>query len=177
MLQATISGPPGSGTSTLVEGICKNRNWTSLNGGEVFRVQAKERGLTVEEFSELCREDLDVDRLLDEQLKLKMADTSGPAIIESRLAAWWAMEIAPHVPRIHISTSIEERAKRLMKRDGGTYSENFQRAGNRHRDDQHRYQSLYGISLDDMTPYTHVIEADDLDESKVLSMVLKILEG
>ena len=70
MLQATISGPPGSGTSTLVEGIRKNRNWTSLNGGEVFRLQAKERGLTVEEFSELCREDLDVDRLLDEQLKL-----------------------------------------------------------------------------------------------------------
>ena len=70
MLQATISGPPGSGTSTLVEGICKNRNWSSLNGGEVFREQAKERGLTVERFSELCREDLDVDRLLDEQLKL-----------------------------------------------------------------------------------------------------------
>jgi cytidylate kinase len=169
VLQATISGPPGSGTSTLVEGICKNRNWSSLNGGEVFREQAKERGLTVESFSELCREDLDVDRLLDEQLKLGMADMNGPAIIESRLAAWWA--------RIHISTSIEERAKRLMKRDGGTYSENFQRATNRHSDDQHRYQSLYGISLDDMTPYTHVIEADDLDESKVLSMVLKILEG
>ena len=61
------------------------------------------------------------------------------------------MEIAPHVPRIHISTSIEERAKRLMKRDGGTYSENFQRAGNRHRDASTQYQSLYGISLDDMT--------------------------
>ena len=87
------------------------------------------------------------------------------------------MEIAPNVPRIHISTSIEERAKRLMKRDGGTYGENFQRAANRHRDDQHRYQSLYGIGLDDMTPYTHVIEADDLGESEVLSMALKILEG
>ncbi|MFL2953747.1 MAG: hypothetical protein CBD52_000335 [Euryarchaeota archaeon TMED192] len=177
MLQATISGPPGSGTSTLVEGICKNRKWSSLNGGEVFREQAKKRGLTVEGFSKLCREDLDVDRLLDEQLKLKMADANGPDIIESRLAAWWAMEIAPHVPRIHVSTSIEERAQRLMKRDGGSYSENFQRAGNRHRDDQHRYQSLYGISLDDMTPYTHVIESDGLDESKVLSIMLKILEG
>lgn len=177
MLQATISGPPGSGTSTLVRGVCKNRNWTSLNGGEVFRNQAKERGLTVEEFSELCREDLDVDKLLDEQLRLKMADENGPAIIESRLAAWWAREIAPHVPRIHISTSVEERAKRLMKRDGGTYDENLQRAVNRHRDDQHRYQSLYGIALDDMTPYTHVIEADDLSELEVLNMVLEILGG
>ncbi|MBH33276.1 MAG: hypothetical protein CMB75_02625 [Euryarchaeota archaeon] len=177
MLQVTISGPPGSGTSTLVDGIRKNRKWSSLNGGEVFRGQAEERDLTVEEFSELCRENLDVDRMLDEQLKLKIADASGPDIIESRLAAWWAMEIKPDVPRIHISTSIEERARRLMKRDGGTYKENFQRAVNRHRDDKHRYQSLYGIDLDDMTPYTHVIEADDKGESDVLNMVLEILEG
>lgn len=177
MLQATISGPPGSGTSTLVRGICETHNWTSINGGELFREQARERDLTVEEFSELCREDLDVDRLLDEQLKLRMKDANGPFIIESRLAAWWAKEVAPKVPRIHISTSIEERAKRLMSRDGGTYDENLHRAVNRHRDDQHRYLSLYGISLDDMTPYTHIIEADNLGKTEVLEMVLKILEG
>ena len=39
----TISGHPGSGTSTLVSGICREMGWNSLNGGEIFRDEAKNR--------------------------------------------------------------------------------------------------------------------------------------
>ena len=42
-------------------------------------------------------------------------------------------------------------------------------------DDSHRYMELYGIDLADMTPYTHVIEADDLGEHEVLGLALDIL--
>ena len=56
----TVSGPPGSGTSTLVKRIVDNFSWKSLNGGDIFRSEAKIRGLTVGEFSDLCKEDLDV---------------------------------------------------------------------------------------------------------------------
>ncbi|MGB1777855.1 MAG: AAA family ATPase, partial [Candidatus Thalassarchaeaceae archaeon] len=85
MLKITVSGPPGSGTSTLVKGICKRTGWKSVNGGDVFRAHAKNAGLTVEEFSKLCRKDLGVDRGLDESLKSLMREDSGPEVIESRL--------------------------------------------------------------------------------------------
>ena len=62
MLKITISGAPGSGTSTLVGKIKQSTGWSSLNGGEVFRSEAERRGLSVVEFSELCKKDLDVDR-------------------------------------------------------------------------------------------------------------------
>ena len=46
-----------------------------------------------------------------------------------------------------------------MQRDGGSYEDNLDRATRRHIDDSHRYMELYGIDLNDMSPYTHIIEA------------------
>ena len=175
MLKLTVSGPPGSGTSTLVKGLCHKTGWTSANGGDIFRDHARKRGLTVEEFSSLCRENLDVDRALDVALKSLMTDHSGPEVVESRLSGWWAEGLSINIPRLHISTTLEERGKRLMQRDGGSYKDNLDRATRRHIDDSHRYMELYGIDLNDMTPYTHIIEADDMGESEVLETVLEIL--
>ena len=78
LLRITISGAPGSGTSTLVRKIQHTTGWSALNGGEVFRTEAKRRNLTVGEFSELCKQDLDVDRSLDRLLKDSMTKTDGP---------------------------------------------------------------------------------------------------
>ena len=60
LLKVTISGPPGSGTSTLVSRIASSRGWSSLNGGDVFREEARTRGLTVEQLSSEAKEDLDL---------------------------------------------------------------------------------------------------------------------
>ncbi len=54
LLKVTISGPPGSGTSTLVAKIADSRGWESMNGGDVFREEARSRGLSVEELSNAC---------------------------------------------------------------------------------------------------------------------------
>ena len=54
MPKITISGHPGSGTSTLVSGLVNHFNWRYLNGGQVFRDEAKLRNMTLEEFGELC---------------------------------------------------------------------------------------------------------------------------
>ena len=53
----TISGHPGSGTTTLVSGLVNHFNWRYLNGGQVFRDEAKLRNMTLEEFGELCVSD------------------------------------------------------------------------------------------------------------------------
>ncbi len=176
MLKITVSGPPGSGTSTLVNGICEELGWTSLNGGDVFRSQAKKNGVSVEEFSKMCKSDLDVDRDLDSYLRSVMIGDKCPDVVESRLSGWWAKEEAIDVPRVYISTTLPARAKRLMKRDGGSYTMNYDNAQKRQKDDSHRYETLYGISLDDLSPYTHVIESDDLTEHQVLQAVLDVLE-
>jgi cytidylate kinase len=53
MVKITVSGHPGSGTSTLVSKLVQSYNWTSLNGGDVFRSEAKKRGMTLADYAEL----------------------------------------------------------------------------------------------------------------------------
>ena len=74
MPKITISGHPGSGTSTLVSGLVNHFNWRYLNGGQVFRDEAKLRNMTLEEFGELCVSDTNIDKLLDEKLRQKISD-------------------------------------------------------------------------------------------------------
>jgi cytidylate kinase len=56
MLHLTVSGHPGSGTSTLVKALMNRFDWNSLNGGDVFREEAKRRGMSLADFGRLCQE-------------------------------------------------------------------------------------------------------------------------
>ena len=177
LLKVTISGPPGSGTSTLVSKIAESRGWRSMNGGDVFREEARSRGLSVEELSSEAKEDLDVDRHLDELRRKRMSTPDSPQIVESRLSRWWAHKNDMDCLRVWVSVSDEERARRIQKREGGEFSECLQRSQQRQKDDMARYLTLYGIDLDDMSPYHIVIDADSKDESEVFNEVDAILVG
>ena len=52
----TISGHPGSGTSTLVNGLCDQLNWKMMNGGQIFRNTAASKGMSLEAVGQYCIE-------------------------------------------------------------------------------------------------------------------------
>ena len=171
LLRVTISGPPGSGTSTLVSRIAESRGWSSLNGGDVFRDEARIRGLTVEQLSSEAKEDLDVDRSLDSLLQKRMSAPESPEIVESRLSGWWAHKNNLNCLRVWVNVSEQERARRIQKREGGDLVECLRKSQKRQKDDMERYSTLYGIDLDDMSPYSLVIDADEKDELEVFQSV------
>ncbi|HIA25246.1 MAG TPA: hypothetical protein EYN78_05650, partial [Candidatus Poseidoniales archaeon] len=74
VVHLTVSGHPGSGTSTLVANLCTKRGWSFLNGGAVFRSISEERGISLEDFSALCDSEPEVDKSLDERLITAMMD-------------------------------------------------------------------------------------------------------
>ena len=176
LLRVTISGPPGSGTSTLVAKIAESRGWRSMNGGDVFREEARSRGLSVEELSSVAKQDSDVDVHLDNLLKKRMSSPDSPEIVESRLSGWWAHKNELECLRVWVSVSDQERARRIQKREGGELSDCLERSQQRQEDDMARYSSLYGIDLDDMSPYHLVIDADSKDEFEVFNEVNASLE-
>ena len=100
--RVTVSGHPGSGTSTLVAGLCHQLNWEMLNGGQVFRNTAAEKGMTLEAFGQYCIDDDSVDKELDQMLTDAMLSENSPQIVESRLAGWWAFKHQLNCPRIWI---------------------------------------------------------------------------
>ncbi|HJM18590.1 MAG TPA: AAA family ATPase [Candidatus Thalassarchaeaceae archaeon] len=177
MLKVTISGPPGSGTSTLVSRIEISRGWKSLNGGDIFREEAKLRGISVERLSSEAKGDPEIDRKLDSLLKKRISSSDSPEIVESRLSGWWAHEMGLDCLKVWVAVSNEERAKRIQKREGGDFGDCLARSQSRQQDDKDRYLTLYGIDLDDLKPYNLVIDADEKDEEEVFSIVSSRLGG
>lgn len=176
MLMITVSGQAGSGTSTLVAGLCKAYSWDYLNGGMVFRSHAKARSMGLAEFSELCKQDLSVDRALDEELRLHMNKESGPQIVESRLAGWWAFKEEIECVRLWLEVSVDERARRVITREAGKHLQRKQEILAREQTDLSRFEKLYGLNPSDSTPYTHVLDATALNQEEVLAVVQSYLE-
>ena len=174
MKKVTISGHPGSGTSTLVEGLSKHFSWTSINGGQIFRNEAKERNMTLAQFGKLCSDDETVDLTLDEKLRAHILDNV-TNIIESRLAGWWAYKLKSDCVRIWLNVSEQERARRVTIREGTTIDEAISANKARLLVDNERYQKMYGLTPDDPTPYTHIIDATDITAEEVLGETIKIL--
>ena len=73
--------------------------------------------------------------------------------------------------RVWVAVSEGERARRIQFREGGDYEDCLKRARQRQRDDMERYRILYGIDLDDLSPYNLVIDADEKDEDEVFAIV------
>ena len=174
--RVTVSGHPGSGTSTLVAGLCKQLNWEMLNGGQVFRDVAAEKNMTLEAFGQYCIEDETVDKELDQMLTQTMLSENSPQVVESRLAGWWAFKNRLNCPRIWIEVSEEVRASRVVNREGGNEEEQLVLIRERMEYDGARYKQLYDIDIESKEPYTLVIDSDSLNAEQVLSAALEHLE-
>ncbi len=175
MARITVSGHPGSGTSTLATAVAQKTGWQRLNGGDIFRDEAIRRQIELEDFSRLCLEDESVDRMLDEILQSRIADSSGPEIVESRLAGWWAYRAGIDCIRIWLEVSEQERARRLYGREGGDVATQQAKGRERMEADNARYHRLYDIDMSDKTPYSLVLESDNLTPQQVLELTLDAL--
>lgn len=177
MVKLTVSGHPGSGTSTLVHGLMERFGWSSLNGGDVFRSEAKRRGMSLADFGELCQNELDVDRSLDELLKQRMQGSDAADVVESRLAGWWAYRLELPCLRIWLDVSDDERARRVASREGLSHHEALLANQQRAVVDGERFRVLYGLAPEDPEPYSHVIDATSLNASQILEHVVGLLEA
>ena len=175
MPRITVSGHPGSGTSTLVKGLVKHFGWTSLNGGDVFRNEAANRDMTLQEFGELCKEDPEVDRALDKLLQEQMLENSAD-IVESRLAGWWAYRLEIPCVRLWLDVDEQERAKRVTYREGISIEEALIANKKRSSVDAERFIELYQLLPEQREPYTSLLDATNLGSEEVLAATITILE-
>lgn len=145
----------------------------------MFRQEAQRRKMTLADFGQLCKENLNVDRELDALLKKEMLrkDVNAPSIIESRLAGWWAHQLELNVPRIWLDVDELERANRVQAREGGDIETIIEESRKRAEVDAQRFLELYQLLPEQEEPYTHRIDATSLNPQEVLALVLNIVEG
>lgn len=166
----TISGLPGSGTSTIANAVAAHLGVPRLDGGTVFRALAAERGLTVAEFSAVAEHDESIDVELD--ARLAAAARAGDVVLESRLAGWIATKEAVAGLRVWVACDDEERARRVGRREG--VDPDAALAANRAREKSEalRYRAYYAIDIADLTPYDLVLDSTSAPPDQLVSEIL-----
>ena len=170
----TVSGPPGSGKSTVAGGIAVRLNLEYISGGNIFRKIAEERGISVGELNRIAEDDDSIDKELDENIK-QIAEVEDNAVIESRLAGWMAGENANI--RIWLDAPIDIRASRIASREDEEIDQILKETIERETSENHRYEEYYGIDFSDLSIYDLVIDTSKEDANGVVERVMRFVEG
>ena len=165
----TVSGPPGSGTTTTSEHVAARLEVTLVPGGAVFRAMARERGMTLAQFGLYAADHPEIDVELDSRLAKRARD--GGALIESRLAGWIARNEGLEAVTVHLTCAPEVRAARVAGRERLAVSRALADNAERERVERDRYLALYGIDLHDLSIYDLVLDTGALSPSELADRV------
>ncbi|HKM06364.1 MAG TPA: AAA family ATPase [Sphaerochaeta sp.] len=165
-MRIAISGKSGCGNTTVSKMVSEALGFVMINF--TFRSLAEEQGI---EFWEFCRlaeasdeHDFEVDRR-----QVEMALAVDDCVLGSRLAIWMLKEADL---KVYLTATAEERANRVLKREGGTFKERLEQTTQRDRNDSARYKRLYGIDNSDTSLADMVIDTTDLEPHEVASLII-----
>ena len=148
-----LTGPPGSGKTTAGREAARRLGLDYLSAGELFRQQARERGLDLAGFSRYAQEHLDVDRHLDDTMT-RAADPG--RILEGRIVGPLLRRSGVPVYWILVTARPDVRARRLAERDGLTIEAAQRAMEEREASERDRYARAYAIDLATERPDTTV---------------------
>ena len=167
----TISGLPGSGTTTASRLVADALGLGRVPGGEVFRQLAAEAGMSLAEFGVHAQDHPEIDIELDRRLTERARE--GGCVIESRLAGWLTSRAELPAVRVWIDCSEQIRAERVARRDGTTVEQAMLDNGARAELEHARYLSVYDIDLNDRSTYDLVLESTDAPAADLADDVIR----
>ncbi len=144
-MKIAISGFAGSGKTALANKLysilfSKYPGMSLIK--PTFKDLAKEKGLSLMEFQELAEKDFDIDREFDNYIK-KKASESQHCIVSTWLAIW----MVDADLRVFLYSSVEERARRVAKRDGMSFMNALEHVKERDEQNIKRYKEVYNIDI------------------------------
>jgi len=172
----TISGLPGSGTSTVSAILSRRIGARVVSAGDIFRKMAKERGLTLEEFGASATDNEEIDREIDRSQKEIASDARSEAadvILEGRLSAWMA---DPDLA-VFVTAPQDVRAARVAHREGTPLSDAATQIRERELCEAARYEKYYGIDVNDPEVYDLVINSGNWDQHGVARIVAAAVDA
>lgn len=165
----TISGCIGSGKTTVARDLSKRFGLKHISAGGVFRAMAKERGLTLEEFTKLAEDDPRIDREVDARQREMAKDDD--SVIDGRLSGW----LVDADIKIWLKAPLDVRAKRVARRESKEYGRALEETRNREESEIKRYKEMYNIDMHDLTPYNVVIDTTLWNAREVADIIGSIL--
>ena len=166
----TVSGLPGSGTTTAARLVSTALHAEWVNGGAVWRAMASELGMDVAEFSRHAETHPQVDLELDRRLAERARQ--GGCVLESRLAGWLVTRAGVPAVRVWIACDEAVRARRVAQREAVAQEAALAQNRAREASERRRYRQLYEIDLDDLSIYDLVLDSGEGGPEELAAAVL-----
>lgn len=166
----TLSGLPGSGTSTVARAVSAELRLDHLDGGTVFRTVAAEQGVSLAAYAAMAEHDENIDRALDDRLTDRARQ--GDVVLESRLAGWLATRAGLDALRVWIACDEVERARRVGGRDGHDADAALRHNQEREASERARYLGYYDIDLTDLTIYDLVLDSTERSPEDLVAEIV-----
>lgn len=171
----TVSGLPGSGTTTCSRLLAGRLGWPHVNAGELFRQLAIEAGVSLAEFGRRAEADRSIDLQLDARM-VASARELGEVVLEGRLTGWMARRYGLRALMVWLTAPPPVRAERLGCRDGLPVEEALRGMAIREASEARRYRDFHGIDIGELSVYDLVVDTGERSAAETAEAVLSRLE-
>ena len=170
-MKITISGLPGSGTTTVAKLLAKKLNLKLISAGEIFRELAAKKGMTLVEFGKYAEKNPEIDLLIDKAQK-EMAEKEENAVVEGRLSGYM---IKNADLKVWLFADAEIRYERIAKRENKDISIVRSETKRREEIEKRRYEKFYSIDINDWSIYDLIINSGKFDAEKIVEIIVAAL--
>jgi predicted cytidylate kinase len=184
----TISGPGGSGKSTIAKALVETYNAQRIYVGGIRRQIAKDKGMTLSELNEYAlthpETDVDVDKEAAQNAR-ELAKKS-IVVVEGRTQ----FHFLPESIKLYIKVSLEEGAKRIWQSlqteeikqqrneaKVNSLEELIEKNQRRQEVDKQRYKKYYNIDHTDESQYDFVLDTTAISAEKSIKKVIDFIDS
>ncbi|MCL5788482.1 MAG: AAA family ATPase [Candidatus Marsarchaeota archaeon] len=151
----TVSGPPGSGKSTVAKKLSHELGLRYVSAGEMFRELSKKRGVSVVELNKLAEADFSIDKEVD-AMSIEEA-RRGNVVLDGHLTGWVVNEADI---KIYLHASLEVRAHRIAEREKIKIDSALLETRIRELSEKERYRRIYGFDVDQLKHFDLVVNTE-----------------
>ncbi len=167
----TIGGLAGSGTTTAADVLSKKIDIPFISAGSIFRDMAKEKEMSLIEFSKYAEDNTAIDIELDKR-QSEIAKNSENLIVEGRLSAYFVEADL----RIWLLAPLDIRAKRVSNRESKSLEVVIEETIIREESEALRYLDIHNIDINNFDVYDLVLNTNRFNPDSIAEIILTTLK-